>query len=92
MLDLASYEGQTVKLTNRMSPCRCGCNGTDPWHQATYERVLRNVQPATGTVMVKGHPASWDIRGTAEVKLPWGIARAVLVQVLGHDLGWYVEA
>lgn len=31
-------------IFNRTKPCRCGCTGRDPWHQATYRRVVRDVR------------------------------------------------
>jgi hypothetical protein len=29
-----------VKVINKGSPCSCGCKGQDPWHKASYRRVV----------------------------------------------------
>jgi hypothetical protein len=33
----------TQIITQRLSPCLCGCKGTDPWHARRIKRVVRNV-------------------------------------------------
>lgn len=50
----AGYEGQMrgkrCRILNRVGPCRCGCQGQDPWHKETYWRVVTETAPGEGTV------------------------------------------
>ncbi len=31
------------------NPCNCGCQGQDPWHRATYKRVVKNIKDTFGS-------------------------------------------
>jgi hypothetical protein len=33
-----------VRIINRTGPCGCGCQGNDPQHRASYDRVLQDVR------------------------------------------------
>lgn len=85
-------------ITARYAPCTCGCHGTDPWHAAKFDRVLRNVRPVSGTVVLRMNKASGresTVVEMATVKLPWGDETAYRVVDFGSrgqavDMGWYL--
>lgn len=93
----------TTKITRRLadSPCGCGCQGSDPWHQQTYDRVITNVRDEGGRRVVHaygyGHQVEYIRTGTA--RLPWGEGKqVVVVEVViragekAHSLGWFSTA
>jgi len=41
---------KTEPILNKLKPCGCGCHGSDPWHKATYRRVVTITSSTTGTV------------------------------------------
>jgi len=78
-----------AKITNRLSPCRCGCKGGDPWHARSFKRTVRDVRevaPGTreGTKACPSLPFFVLREGVA--KFPWGAERVVEVK---H--GWYQQ-
>ena len=38
------------RIILRSTPCRCGCNGTDPWHRKTVKRVVTKTSKTEGTI------------------------------------------
>lgn len=40
---------KTELIMARLTPCNCGCQGADPWHRATYRRVVDEVQAVDET-------------------------------------------
>lgn len=65
-----------VKIINRLSPCKCGCKGSDPQHAATFLRVLRNVKNEAGTTKTAFGSHTEYVK-SATVRLPWGVVRVV---------------
>jgi hypothetical protein len=64
--DIARTVRREIRI--RWQPCRCGCQGSDPWHRSSYVRVLRDVAL---------HPAPICIvEGTAHVMERHEVARA----------------
>ena len=48
-----------IRILNRLSPCRCGCRGTDPQHKRAYKRAIRNMalcKPCWGIPTEYGRP------------------------------------
>jgi hypothetical protein len=83
-------------ITCRLTPCDCGCNGSDPWHRQTYERTLRNVETRSGLAYTRVH--GWKravkFRAIAEAQLPFGGGIPTrIVEVVSDSgdviLGWY---
>lgn len=37
-------KGAATQITYRVNPCNCGCKGGDPWHAATFYRVIRSIR------------------------------------------------
>ena len=64
------------KITLRLSPCRCGCGGSDPWHAASLRRTIYDVTAEPARVKLKGSGLSAPqfCRRFGTVKLPWGSA------------------
>lgn len=38
------YLSGKQRITQRVEPCNCGCEGRDSWHAATMNRVVREVE------------------------------------------------
>lgn len=38
------YLSGKQRITQRIEPCTCGCEGQDSWHAATMKRVVREVE------------------------------------------------
>jgi hypothetical protein len=38
------------QILNKLEPCCCGCHGQDPWHRATYRRIVTRLSETEGTV------------------------------------------
>lgn len=64
-----------AKVIFRDGPCRCGCQGKDPWHQAFYRRTIRNVRPAQGSARTRDGKVDIVREGVAQ--LPVGKVRVV---------------
>ena len=80
----------TVGITNRLSPCTCGCRGRDSWHAAHFSRVVRNVE-IFGEVReesTKPYGRALAI-ASGTVKLPRGETRVVFVVAEHEKFGWY---
>jgi hypothetical protein len=45
----------TTQLVIRARPCNCGCQGQDPWHRASYRRVV-TLLPGSDTEGTVQHP------------------------------------
>lgn len=45
-----TMRGTRCRIINRLGPCRCGCQGQDPWHKETYWRVVTVTGEGEGTV------------------------------------------
>ena len=83
--------GTRTVVTKRDGPCNCGCQGKDPWHQAEYIRVLRDVQEESGSTYAAGSTRTYS--RTAVVQLPWGETRVVFVKYHPDFASgvWYVD-
>jgi len=79
------------KITARVSPCRCGCKGRDPWHAATFRRVVHSVESATGTADVRDLGET-EITARGTVTAPWGDQSVVRITMHGRDFGWHFTA
>jgi hypothetical protein len=83
-------------ITKRVGPCTCGCQGRDPQHQQTYERVLRNVVAEEGKANTDIGVRTYNQRAT--IKAPWSDEPVIVVHLIQsfegspkvYDLGWYV--
>lgn len=42
----------TELIINKLKPCNCGCQGSDPWHKATYRRTVTKIDALTGHVQL----------------------------------------
>lgn len=73
-----------VTITKRIDPCNCGCHGSDPWHQKSYERVIRDVVETTGAVATCMGTSTFDKRAT--VRVPWSDEPVEVVHVV-HVVG-----
>ena len=62
------------KVTMRLEPCRCGCNGTDSWHAATFKRVVRNVEILEWPILqwAEGENLASYAVAKATIRTPWG--------------------
>lgn len=59
-----------VKVT-RNKPCNCGCHGKDPWHAATFLRIVKNiVEVPVG--MIDPNECRKVVIATGEIQAPWG--------------------
>lgn len=66
----------TASITKRISPCTCGCKGTDSWHAKSFDRVIRDVKDDPGTARTAyGGGTSFEKAGVA--RFPWGLSRVV---------------
>lgn len=39
-----------TRITARLKPCTCGCQGQDPWHRAHYDREITLTSDTQGTI------------------------------------------
>lgn len=80
-------------ITKRIDPCNCGCQGSDPWHQKTYDRVLRNVVEESGTAVTCMGTGTYNKKAT--VRVPWSDEPVEVVHVIGifndktYSFGWF---
>lgn len=66
------------KILMRLKPCRCGCQGKDPWHQKYIKREVYGVVPLPAPIkvfwsrpdMVGVEMGEYRLQGMA--KFPWG--------------------
>lgn len=64
----------TERILARTEPCRCGCNGTDPQHRASFRRVVRD-RRSLSEIESPWSDLGGVRRRVAEVgrvRLPWG--------------------
>lgn len=76
---LVHTQGNQVEISYRLEPCRCGCQGQDPWHQKSYWRVIKDEKPASGKVRTKAFGIREIIR-EGRAQLPWGQTRVVAIE------------
>lgn len=77
-----------VKIYKRLDPCRCGCQGSDPWHRESYKRVVSAVRDLAAPVRVvidRGRSVLAVAEGCAQ--LPWGRTRVVQT----NTGNWFVD-
>lgn len=88
-------------ITCRLTPCACGCEGSDPWHKQTYTRHVRDIVPQEGQCFVHAHgynrPVAFRAVGTARLPFGAGASVPVVEMVVKHGgretrLGWYSVA
>jgi len=58
----------------RFSSCDCGCLGADPWHRASYGRVVRSVVVHSDPVCI--NPGRTMEDGTQVLPAKYEVARA----------------
>ena len=87
-----------VTITKRLDPCNCGCQGSDSWHQKTYQRVLYEDREELGQCVV---PAIGGVQAhdrVALVSVPWSEERVKVVRLVVPSsttpgklvsLGWF---
>lgn len=73
-------------ITARTNPCKCGCQGRDPWHQRKYTRVISDVQETSGEVVVLGRNEPQPITATGKASFPWGTETVVKTRS-----GWMIK-
>ena len=69
------------RIRARIDPCKCGCAGRDPWHAASFQRVVRKVIEVDPTPAV----TRWGVRSTivarGTARFPWGADAVGLLAV-----------
>lgn len=79
-------DGSLQKISQRVSPCTCGCEGKDPWHAKNIKRVVKEIEvfqsphnarrnEYTVNICAVGrykHPAGWMPCGLEVNKHPDG--------------------
>lgn len=77
---------RTEDITTRLTSCRCGCKGQDPWHKASYKRVVRNrCHVSEDRTTAAGHLYRILVRG--QVQLPGkGLVSVYFEQRFSADL------
>lgn len=82
----------TKKITQRIKPCTCGCEGRDSWHAATVKRAVTNTVSLAAPIRVRALEGGvWHtVSEIGFYKHPEGV-RACGLKVLanGDELGWY---
>ena len=89
----------TVKITNRIKPCRCGCVGSDPWHAPSFERALRNLSHIPtdhAALLAQSKDRRFNVViATATAKFPSGDVEVQHIRLYSHglssDMGWARE-
>jgi len=76
-----------ARITRRVVPCACGCEGRDSWHAATFRRRLYDVHAGTGSVRVTAYREPKRYIATATVNVPWADERVPVV--LLPVVGWF---
>ncbi len=84
----------TTRITRRVDPCDCGCQGKDPWHAKTFDRVITDIRDERGrATSYEGVGLDYDKVGT--VSAPWSDEPVVVVrQIFEWDnkktsvIGW----
>ena len=70
---------KTERVLMRISPCGCGCRGTDPWHAKSFDRVIRNervlsLEESPFLPMV-ANDFEHRVAALAEIKAPSGVVK-----------------
>lgn len=85
------------RIINRVSPCKCGCGGRDPWHAQHFNRVVRDVVYLDDLESVRTTAFGRDkVIARGVVKLPRGMTPVGFVAYYleqtneWHRLGWCV--
>lgn len=73
---LGTMRGKRCRIINRLGPCRCGCQGQDPWHKETYWRVVTVTGDGEGTVRMPY--STQPVRVTLD-KYFWNVDRNSIV-------------
>lgn len=63
----------TVTIMSRSEPCKCGCQGSDPWHARSFKRVVRDIAPANMAPNTTRY--TWGVMECLRVgkaTFPWG--------------------
>ena len=87
-------DGDTVKVINRIDPCKCGCKGQDSQHLRSYDRKIHGMTYTDYPTRVKAYDnALMTIDARAYVTMPWSDMRVAVVRVWLNRvaLGWFVE-
>lgn len=86
----------TKTITKRIQPCSCGCGGRDPWHAQTFERVIKDIAPETGTCRVTAYSEPVTYRSVGRAKFPWSEDLVKVVEVTievngrVYNMGWFI--
>lgn len=86
-----------AEIVSRVEPCRCGCQGRDPWHARTFTRELHDVTEVEPIeVKVRAYREPLLARRVAWAHFPWGDEEVaeVFIEAAGRRsvLGWFIRA
>lgn len=88
----------SVRIVKRLDPCKCGCQGGDPWHKRIYTRVLRDKRAEDGRCNVPAMGGEYDYDHVATVEVPWSDTPVRVIHVTHPSartpgklipLGWF---
>ena len=60
------------RIVNRLTPCNCGCKGSDSWHRSEYKRcvtVTETMNPAVN----EGPDLRRVVLAVGTAKMPYGV-------------------
>ena len=71
-----------VNIDARFTPCRCGCKGKDPWHAATFRRVVHDQVPVRDGPEKQGRVGrlTWRVVARGRARFPWGDEEVLRVE------------
>lgn len=80
-------------ITRRLSPCTCGCKGSDSWHRPNFQRKLRDERVESGKCEVSALSREVAYDRVARVSMPWSEEPVAVVRVVvgprNTVLGWF---
>lgn len=86
-----------AKISNRIKPCNCGCQGRDPWHARSFTRIITITSEAE-EVEYSRDGCTWLVVARGTARFPWGVEtvslRAVRNDANGKQVnyGWKRDA
>lgn len=89
-------KGAASQITNRIAPCKCGCEGSDPWHSRHFFRVIKDVRILDDfeTRYIKAYKNTELVLATGRAKFPFGECEVAYVVLVAEScctqMGWYV--
>ncbi len=74
----AVWSGKIYQRLNRTNTgCKCGCNSMDPWHLASYHRIIRDRRVITPTTVETCIDREFVATLEGVARFPWGKTRVV---------------